>query len=570
MVRVNRPPTPMDAVAPRVLNRRTVAVLLFAGGLLASVAVNWPTLRYGFVYDDYGFVRPYSWHEVLAAFHGPWDPNGPNVAFFRPLTLVFHAVRFEWLQFDPRAYHALSIGLFGVVLGLLATAVHRIANSAMVALLAVAFAAAHPHMPYAATAWVTNQMHLMVLLMFVAALAWWWFCKRRAWWFWLPLLVLQAAAFLLKEDGITLVPVVVVAHVLWSVTERRRVELPPWPFLALAAILLVGGLGWRHLALGGLGGYRTPDWASARANLWRGFWRTLALQPVDRPGKGLATAFVIVTSLLGGLAAACDRRSLRPLFLILLGFEMVAVCNLPYALVTKREQWYLLSLGGAVLLTGATWAMWRALRLTALRAAFSVLIVVVIIMMAWVSRQMAGDFAPYSGYVLDTDRMVAEWGFVSPEIREYLVEKGARWQARREQMPFPQALQMIWCGVYGWESSVQSSQFRWGGRRVTGFVDRKARTISMPVGVASLPGLPPGPSTVTVTVDGRFRGTRALEPERWTTLDLPLPQLAGWFGRRFHRIDLQFDRAVVPARVDPSSSDRRELAVRAGPVTLGW
>jgi hypothetical protein len=543
---------------------------LFVAGLLASVAVNWPTLRYGFVYDDYGFVRPYSVQEVLAAFHGPWDPNGANVPFFRPLTIAFHAIRFEWLQFDPQSYHALSIVLCGVVLGLLATTVYRIASSATVALLAVAFTAAHPHMPYAATAWVTNQMHLLVLLTFVAALAWWWFCKQRPWWFWLPLLVLQAAAFLLKEDGITLVPVVVVAHVLWSVTERRRVELPPWRFLALAATLAAGGLAWRHLALGGLGGYRTPDLASARANLWRGFWRTLALQPVDRPGKGLATAFVIVTSLLGSLAAACDRRSSRPLFLILLGFGMVAVCNLPYALVTKREQWYLLSLGGAVLLTGATWAVWRALRLAVLRASYSVLIVAVVIAMAWVSRQMAGDFAPYSGYVLDTDRAVADWGMVSPEIREYLVEKGARWKARREQMPFPKALRMIWCGVYGWESPVESSRSRWGGRRVTGFLDRGARTMSMPICVVPLPGFPPGPSTVAVTVDGRFQGTRALEPGRWTTLDLALPQLAGWSGRRFHRIDLEFSRAVVPARVDPSSSDRRELAVRAGQVTLGW
>jgi hypothetical protein len=346
--------------------------------------------------------------------------------------------------------------------------------------------------------------------------------------------------------------------------------LPPWPFLALAGILAVGGLGWRHLALGGLGGYRTPDWASARANLWRGFWRTIALQPVDRPGKGLATAFVIATSLLGGVAAWCDRRSSRPLFVTLLGFAMVAVCNLPYALVTKREQWHLLSLGGAVLLTGATWALWRALRLTVLRVAFSVLTIAAIVAMAWVSRQMAADFAPYSQYVLDTDRIVTEWAIVAPEIRAYLVQKGTRWKERGEQVPFLKTLQTVWYGVYGWEPPGESSQFRWCGPHVTAFVHPRARTLRLPIGVVSLPGLPPGPSTVTIAVDGRSQGTRTLELGAWTILDLPLPRLPRWYGRQLHRVDLRFDRTVVPARVDPSSSDTRELAVRAGQFTLGW
>ena len=66
--------------------------------MLAGVAtwlVHRETLHYGFDYDDYHFLRPYTPAEVLATFHGPWDLTGIEVKFYRPLTIVLYAVRFE-------------------------------------------------------------------------------------------------------------------------------------------------------------------------------------------------------------------------------------------------------------------------------------------------------------------------------------------------------------------------------------------------------------------------------------------------------------------------------------------
>ena len=52
------------------------------------------TIGYGFHYDDYHFVHPYSRTDVLAAFHGPWDPAGIETGYFRPLTICLYAARF--------------------------------------------------------------------------------------------------------------------------------------------------------------------------------------------------------------------------------------------------------------------------------------------------------------------------------------------------------------------------------------------------------------------------------------------------------------------------------------------
>ena len=50
-----------------------LALLLLLTASIATLAVHRQTLRYGFDYDDYHFVHPYSRADVLRAFHGPWD-----------------------------------------------------------------------------------------------------------------------------------------------------------------------------------------------------------------------------------------------------------------------------------------------------------------------------------------------------------------------------------------------------------------------------------------------------------------------------------------------------------------
>ncbi|HVZ21588.1 MAG TPA: hypothetical protein VG871_11025, partial [Vicinamibacterales bacterium] len=73
---------------------------VFVAGVGLSLLVYAPTYGFGFHYDDYYFLRPHARGDVAAAFSGPWYPPGVMAPFYRPLTVAFHALRFDWLQLD--------------------------------------------------------------------------------------------------------------------------------------------------------------------------------------------------------------------------------------------------------------------------------------------------------------------------------------------------------------------------------------------------------------------------------------------------------------------------------------
>jgi hypothetical protein len=128
------------------------------------------TLAYGFDYDDYYFLRPHSRSEVLATFTGSWDRSGIMVPFYRPLTIVFHALRFELFGLDPTLHHASSLTLFALTAVLVAWFVFRLTARAWAAVIAMLFFVCHPAMPYSLMAWITNQMHLLQILTVLGAL----------------------------------------------------------------------------------------------------------------------------------------------------------------------------------------------------------------------------------------------------------------------------------------------------------------------------------------------------------------------------------------------------------------
>ncbi len=227
------------------------------------------------------------------------------VSFYRPLTVAFHAVRFELFQFDPWRYHALSLLLFGIGAALMASVVHAMTRSAAAAAVGLAWFLVHPGFIYSAVVWTTNQMHLLQTICVLMALRWWWFCRARTAAWWTPLLVLQACAFAIKEDGIALLPFVLGTHLAYKALLDRRTPWPPAAILVATPVVLAGLVWARHEALGGLGGYSRPTWAQMRANLSAGPYRTLFQLPADRPWQPLVswtTCGVMAAGVMAGLA----------------------------------------------------------------------------------------------------------------------------------------------------------------------------------------------------------------------------------------------------------------------------
>jgi hypothetical protein len=91
-------------------------------------------------------------------------------------TIALYAARFRWFAINAAAYHALSIAMFAVAAWMLALLLLRLV-SVRAAWLRLMCVLVHPSMPYAATAWVTNQMHLLQMIVVMSAFLWW---SRRA------------------------------------------------------------------------------------------------------------------------------------------------------------------------------------------------------------------------------------------------------------------------------------------------------------------------------------------------------------------------------------------------------
>jgi hypothetical protein len=548
--------------------RRAATLLLIAAAAAATtLALYLPTLRYGFDYDDYHFVRPHAAAEVLNAFSGPWDPTGIEVALYRPLTVAWFALRFELLGLNAVACHAVSLALFAAAAALFGVFVLRISGGrTLTALLGTAVFAAHPSMPYALVCWTTNQMHLLATMTVLLALLWWTVARGRPLRWWLPLIPLQGVAFLVKEDGIMLLPAVIVLHGL----HRRIVaeQTPPAPraFLAMAALTLAAAVAVRSMALGGLGGYGFPGAEQAWANVSRGLKSVFWLVPARRPWQPEASWFAILLPV-AGVAAAWVRRERAALFCLAGGVALAALFDLPFAFVTKVEQYHLIATGASLALTGAAAATAGFARALLWRLGAGAVIAGGVLAMALVARHISRDFEPFGSIVLAHDAIVEGWAAVPIELREYLGRKrepGAA--ARMSSNPIDEVPVVSW-GLLGQEKDEAGTPYRWlGGLRGDLFVTERARLVQVPV--RHLIEFPRTPVDVGLEANGRLVDHVVLRSREWHVLQAPLraagaPGLGG-----LHRLRLTVDKTWSPVEVIPGSTDARVFGVQVGEITV--
>jgi hypothetical protein len=541
-----------------------------AAGLAAFAAIGvWllfrATLDYGFHYDDYGFVRPYRSADVLAAFSGPWDPSGIQVPFYRPLTIAFYAARFELLGLNSYAHHALSLILFALAAALAGLFAWRVTRSAIAGALATAFFTIHPSMPYSIVVWGTNQMHLLSTLVVLLALLWWNEVRTRSIAWWLPLLLAGAAAFLLKEDGIVLLPVIIILHCL-----RVRLLEPTLPpvrrsFVSISLLCIVMLIGLRWSALEQVGGYGLPTVERAWMNFRRGLGSVFTLAPPDRQWQLIGSWFVILLPLTA--LAVWRRASARPVHLMLTGAVVALAFNLPFVMVTKLEQLHLVATGAVFVLAGAASALFDAARSRTAAAIVAGSLVLGMVALGAVARDISKDFAPFGPIVLATDQIVRDWWTVPRELRDYLQRKREP-GAENTLSPNPaEALEVVTFGLHANESGPDNVPFRWmAGPRVRIFVRPTAREILVPLRHEI--GAFGGPTEARVDVDGVTQDVLRLDNGDWRMSRLALaPRRLSTLGR-MHRISIAIDRWWVPAGIIPGSTDTRVLGLQVGTLEV--
>ena len=524
------------------------------------------TLGYGFDYDDYHFVRPITGAEVAAAFTGTWDRTGIEVDFYRPLTVALFALRFSVLGLNATAYHVLSLLLFALAAALFGAFVFNLFGRRLSpAIAGTALFVAHPAMPYALVCWPTNQMHLAETVTVIAALWWWSRVRTKPFLWWTPLLLLGVAAALIKEDGVLLLPALVVLHTLHrGIADPRDPPLPVL-FSILGALAIAGVLLARAAALHGIGGYALPDAQQAWTNFTKGLRSVVLLVPARRPWQLQASWFAAALPL-AGLVAAIVRRNRAALFCLASGAALTVLFNLPFALVSKVEQYHLLAAGAVLMLTGGAVALLDGPR-RLLNVIAALILIAGVTAMAAVSKHIAGDFQPFGPIVMHRDTIVEGWAPVPEELRAYLARKREPGAAGRLSPNPIDELRVVSWGFLGHEQDNRGTPYRWlGGRSGRILVTSGASSIVIPV--RHLIELTREPVTVGLRVDGREVYRAALADSEWHPIRTTLASRRVPLIGRMHEIELRVDRTWSPASTIPGSSDARVLGVQVGEIEI--
>jgi hypothetical protein len=521
------------------------------------------TIGYGFDYDDYHFVRPYSTADVLRAFLGPWDASGIEVPFYRPLTIVLYATRFAAFGLNSEAYHVLSLAMFAVAAALVGWFVMQTVGRPWPAVLAVTLFVCHPSFPYSAVVWATNQMHLLELLVVMSALCWWSLVRRRTVVWWLPLLACEAAALLIKEDGVMLFPAIVAVHLARKYLVERELPNVPRTFILSSVLMLGTLLAIRYSALHGVGGYRSPTVSGAWSNVTAGLSAVYTQTPAKRAYQPVASWFVTLLP----IAALVSWKRMPPAtrFGLAAGALVSVLFDLPFVFIVKGEQLYMVATGAVLVLAASGTTLIQAFPGLLTRVGGITILAGGISAMAAVSRDISRDFEPFGPIVLHHDTLVSGWAAVPVEIREYLVEK-ARPGARGRVSPNPaEAIASVAFGVHSWETAPGGIRIRWmSGPTTDLYVRPTARSLRLPFRHEF--GVFREPVPVTISAEGRTLDRIVVQDGAWHESVISLPPVARFSPARMHHVEVRIPHAWIPSVIIPQAQDTRTLGLQLGAV----
>jgi hypothetical protein len=541
--------------APAASVPRRLSLLLALIAAAGALTVYAQTIGYGFRWDDYHMVHPWTMKELLRVLHSQWDPTKVEVPFYRPVTDWFYALRFELFGWNGAAQHALSVLGIAVCAWMTGRFVLRETGRPITAAFAAAIYALHPAFIYSEGAWLTNQMHLLASLLVIGALLTWQRVRTKpieAWW---PILLLQILAFGVKEDTVMLVPVIVALQIARALVVKD-VPYPRWSIVGAGVALTLALPAFRYEMLGKLGGYSVPTYAGMLTNIETALNGIFRMVPPSRPWQREATAFVTWTPV-AALALWLWKRDRRAIDLVLTGLIVAGAFVLPFALVTKVEQYHLVALGAVLTLAGAIDILFTTFTGIALRTIVGAYLAAGVATFVPISRNIARDFRPCDPYVLETDGQSMGWWITPQEVRTYLEQKREMCKADR-YVPLEQSADTI---AWGWaaEPGDDGRPLRWTWDTSVMFVRPSATSMQIalrrPIATAADP--------VTVTIDGPG-GTQAitLTSGDWQFATVPLPRTLLSYLRAMHRVDVTVAPTYVPEDRDPKNMDMRKLGVQ--------
>lgn len=198
----------------------------------AAVALYWPTLGYGFVFDDAALIGADGWPVPLG-----------GLLLYRPLRYASYLVDGS-LGGSAAVYHAHNLVLHGVIAAMVAALARRLGSTSLAALLAALWVAWHP-LGVEVAAYVAGRRDLLCVALGLAALLAQLASRPLAA---LGLLLLSVGA---KESGLVFAAPLAVAAVLGVSSGRRSFGKRLLAGLAVGAAATLGlALAWLYGAIG--------------------------------------------------------------------------------------------------------------------------------------------------------------------------------------------------------------------------------------------------------------------------------------------------------------------------------
>lgn len=485
--------------------------------------------------DELAFIRPWSGAELAGVWHGTWDPQFADAIFFRPLTSWFFAGSFELFGVHASAHILLSFALLTAVVFALASFVARESRSIGLGILTAIIFAAHPNTPWSTGIWVMNDFHKLAAIVVLVALLVWRHLRHQpvaAWW---PLFVLAAAAFLIKEDSLVLMPALLTLQ--WARARIVGDVSPPARSLVLIGLVFCTSLWtWRWLSLGQLGGLPLPSSIEAVArNLLRGPFYILIGQGHESAGfSAIAVALGLAVVLLIGREIARTRGEQR--WLAAAAIIVMAWYNAPLVLISNVSRFHIIGLTGSTLLALAIATRWRRAGSTAERA--FVVTILAVVSVAAIARQQAvfSDFFICSRLPLECRSFMLEnIPRLPPEARAFEMNMGAACETGRPQR-LEQSDTLTWGLGAASIDTMTGRETRDADGRVVTLVRASATsaTITLRHPAASAAS----PIDVAINVNGHDAATMHLTSPEWSTTSVTLA--SGWrtWLRGMHRADV--------------------------------
>lgn len=152
---------------PHVLTMAAISVV-------AVLALYFRTLHFGFYWDDFDDLRPWTWPELASTFVGqyqPWAREG--IYFYRPLTSVYLATATTVFGLNSVALHVIPLFTLSIAATLTGLFAHRETGSRSAGAIGSLIYAVHPLTATAVGPWIANQYQGFLVIAVLGALLIW-------------------------------------------------------------------------------------------------------------------------------------------------------------------------------------------------------------------------------------------------------------------------------------------------------------------------------------------------------------------------------------------------------------